>query len=91
MGRFALLRLDSFSEKGHANLFSTLFHFPLSSFTLSIATACKKRNVARLIYTSTVNVVFGGLPIEDGDEETVPYFPIEKVFWLYYIFKFPLC
>ncbi|NXC17280.1 D42E1 reductase, partial [Corythaeola cristata] len=39
---------------------------------------CKQRNIARLIYTSTVNVVFGGLPIEDGDEETVPYFPIEK-------------
>lgn len=41
-----------------------------------------------MIYTSTVNVVFGGLPIEDGDEETVPYFPIEKVFGLYYFFHF---
>lgn len=36
-------------------------------------------------------MVFGGLPIEDGDEETVPYFPIEKVFGLYYFFIFPLC
>ncbi|XP_068002900.1 putative short-chain dehydrogenase/reductase family 42E member 2 isoform X2 [Melanerpes formicivorus] len=46
--------------------------------TRFIIDACKQRNIARLIYTSTVNVVFGGLPIEDGDEETVPYFPIEK-------------
>ncbi|KFP87021.1 Putative short-chain dehydrogenase/reductase family 42E member 2, partial [Acanthisitta chloris] len=46
--------------------------------TRFIINACKQQNIARLIYTSTVNVVFGGLPIEDGDEETVPYFPIEK-------------
>ncbi|NWQ88393.1 D42E1 reductase, partial [Burhinus bistriatus] len=46
--------------------------------TRFIIDACKQRNIARLIYTSTVNVVFGGLPIEDGDEETVPYFPIEQ-------------
>ncbi|NXT44350.1 D42E1 reductase, partial [Pelecanoides urinatrix] len=46
--------------------------------TRFIINACKQRNISRLIYTSTVNVVFGGLPIEDGDEETVPYFPIEK-------------
>ncbi|XP_050824606.1 putative short-chain dehydrogenase/reductase family 42E member 2 [Gopherus flavomarginatus] len=39
---------------------------------------CKQRNIPRLIYTSTVNVVFGGNPIEEGDEETVPYFPLEK-------------
>uniref|UniRef100_A0A8C3CV13 Short chain dehydrogenase/reductase family 42E, member 2 n=1 Tax=Cairina moschata TaxID=8855 RepID=A0A8C3CV13_CAIMO len=46
--------------------------------TRFIIDACKQRNISRLIYTSTVNVVFGGLPIEDGDEESVPYFPIEK-------------
>ncbi|KGL81054.1 Putative short-chain dehydrogenase/reductase family 42E member 2, partial [Tinamus guttatus] len=46
--------------------------------TKFIIDACKQRNIPRLIYTSTVNVVFGGLSIEDGDEETVPYFPIEK-------------
>lgn len=27
-----------------------------------------------------MNVVFGGLPIEDGDEESLQYFPIDKVF-----------
>ncbi|XP_071617295.1 putative short-chain dehydrogenase/reductase family 42E member 2 isoform X1 [Heliangelus exortis] len=46
--------------------------------TRIIIDVCKQRNIPRLIYTSTVNVVFGGNPIEDGDEETVPYFPLEK-------------
>lgn len=46
---------------------------------MSITVVCKQRNIPRLIYTSTVNVVFGGNPIEEGDEETVPYFPLEKV------------
>ncbi|XP_030434199.1 putative short-chain dehydrogenase/reductase family 42E member 2 [Gopherus evgoodei] len=46
--------------------------------TKLIIEVCKQHNIPRLIYTSTVNVVFGGNPIEDGDEETVPYFPLEK-------------
>ncbi|XP_068063045.1 putative short-chain dehydrogenase/reductase family 42E member 2 isoform X2 [Anomalospiza imberbis] len=48
--------------------------------TKIIIDVCKQRNIPRLIYTSTVNVVFGGNPIEEGDEETVPYFPLEKQF-----------
>uniref|UniRef100_A0A8C0HN52 3-beta hydroxysteroid dehydrogenase/isomerase domain-containing protein n=1 Tax=Buteo japonicus TaxID=224669 RepID=A0A8C0HN52_9AVES len=48
--------------------------------TKIIIDVCKQRNISRLIYTSTVNVVFGGNPIEEGDEETVPYFPLEKQF-----------
>ena len=48
-------------------------------FILYTIVVCKQRNIPRLIYTSTVNVVFGGNPIEEGDEETVPYFPLEKV------------
>lgn len=31
------------------------------------------------MYTSTVNVTFGGKPIEQGDEDSVPYFPLDKV------------
>ncbi|NXN74517.1 D42E1 reductase, partial [Himantopus himantopus] len=48
--------------------------------TKIVIDVCKQRNIPRLIYTSTVNVVFGGNPIEEGDEETVPYFPLEKQF-----------
>nr|XP_056722356.1 putative short-chain dehydrogenase/reductase family 42E member 2 [Euleptes europaea] len=46
--------------------------------TKVVIEACQQRNISRLIYTSSVNVVFGRDPIEDGDEETVPYFPLEK-------------
>lgn len=40
---------------------------------------CVRRRVPRLIYTSTVNVAFGGKPIEQGDEDSVPYFPLDQV------------
>ncbi|XP_060116539.1 putative short-chain dehydrogenase/reductase family 42E member 2 [Heteronotia binoei] len=46
--------------------------------TKTVIKVCLQRNISRLIYTSSVNVVFGGNPIEEGDEETVPYFPLEK-------------
>ncbi|XP_054850995.1 putative short-chain dehydrogenase/reductase family 42E member 2 [Eublepharis macularius] len=46
--------------------------------TKVIIEVCQQRNISRLVYTSSVNVVFGGNPIEEGDEETVPYFPLEK-------------
>ncbi|XP_053133139.1 putative short-chain dehydrogenase/reductase family 42E member 2 isoform X2 [Hemicordylus capensis] len=46
--------------------------------TKVVIDVCKKRSISRLIYTSSVNVVFGGNPIEGGDEETVPYFPLDK-------------
>lgn len=40
---------------------------------------CCERGVSRLVYTSTVNVVFAGRPIEDGDEDSVPCVPLDKV------------
>uniref|UniRef100_A0A7N9AMI9 Short chain dehydrogenase/reductase family 42E, member 2 n=1 Tax=Mastacembelus armatus TaxID=205130 RepID=A0A7N9AMI9_9TELE len=36
---------------------------------------CKERSISRLVYTSTINVVFSGKPIEDGDEASVSYVP----------------
>ncbi|KAL8175486.1 UNVERIFIED_CONTAM: hypothetical protein K2H54_026352, partial [Gekko kuhli] len=39
---------------------------------------CKRCSVPRLIYTSTVNVVFAGQTVLDGDEESVPYFPLAE-------------
>uniref|UniRef100_A0A8D2J6K5 Short chain dehydrogenase/reductase family 42E, member 2 n=1 Tax=Varanus komodoensis TaxID=61221 RepID=A0A8D2J6K5_VARKO len=39
---------------------------------------CKRRNVPRLIYTSSINVVFAGQTILDGDEASVPYYPLNK-------------
>ncbi|XP_067318428.1 putative short-chain dehydrogenase/reductase family 42E member 2 [Anolis sagrei] len=39
---------------------------------------CKQRNIPRLVYTSSVNVVFAGQTIIDGDEASVTYFPLDK-------------
>ncbi|XP_053469311.1 putative short-chain dehydrogenase/reductase family 42E member 2 [Ictalurus furcatus] len=39
---------------------------------------CCERGISRLVYTSTVNVVFAGKPIEDGDEDSVPCVPLDK-------------
>uniref|UniRef100_A0A673BUM3 Short chain dehydrogenase/reductase family 42E, member 2 n=1 Tax=Sphaeramia orbicularis TaxID=375764 RepID=A0A673BUM3_9TELE len=41
--------------------------------TNNVINVCKERNIPRLVYTSTINVVFDGKPIEDGDEASVPY------------------
>uniref|UniRef100_A0A8C6TJA9 Short chain dehydrogenase/reductase family 42E, member 2 n=1 Tax=Neogobius melanostomus TaxID=47308 RepID=A0A8C6TJA9_9GOBI len=43
--------------------------------TNNVIKVCKEQSIPRLIYTSTVNVVFDGKPIEDGDETSVPYVP----------------
>jgi nucleoside-diphosphate-sugar epimerase len=40
--------------------------------TANIVDACRSAGVQRLIYTSTVDVVFGGQPIDGGNEDT-PY------------------
>ncbi|KAK7940355.1 hypothetical protein WMY93_003681 [Mugilogobius chulae] len=43
--------------------------------TDNVIKVCKERNIPRLIYTSSINVVFDGTPIVDGDESSVPYVP----------------
>ncbi|XP_036408031.1 putative short-chain dehydrogenase/reductase family 42E member 2 [Megalops cyprinoides] len=45
--------------------------------TNNVINVCLERGVPRLVYTSTVNVVFAGRPIEDGDEDTVPCVPLD--------------
>ena len=49
-----------------------------SDKTLLLFVACIEKNVPRLVYTSTYNVVFGGQCIVNGDE-SLPYFPLDKV------------
>ncbi|XP_055367003.1 putative short-chain dehydrogenase/reductase family 42E member 2 isoform X2 [Betta splendens] len=39
--------------------------------THNVIKLCKERSIPRLVYTSTINVVFNGKPIEDGDEASV--------------------
>uniref|UniRef100_A0A3Q3NG66 Short chain dehydrogenase/reductase family 42E, member 2 n=1 Tax=Labrus bergylta TaxID=56723 RepID=A0A3Q3NG66_9LABR len=45
--------------------------------TNNVINVCKERNIPRLVYTSTVNVVFSGNPIDEGDEASVPYVPFD--------------
>lgn len=53
---------------------------PQSDYGVCVSPAvCVRRRVPRLVYTSTVNVTFGGKPIDQGDEDSVPYFPLDKV------------
>ncbi|CAM0948812.1 unnamed protein product [Alopecurus aequalis] len=44
--------------------------------TCNVLDACHEHGVRRLVYVSTYNVVFGGQPIVNGNEE-LPYFPID--------------
>ena len=46
------------------------------------ASACLANNVKALVFTSTVNVVFGGQRIESGDE-SLPYFDFKQVIILF--------
>ena len=46
------------------------------------ASACLANNVRALVFTSTVNVVFGGQRIESGDE-SLPYFDFKQVIILF--------
>lgn len=49
-----------------------------------LLSVCKDWSVPRLVYTSTVNVVFTGKPIVDCDEDSVPHVPpavVSEIFW----------
>nr|XP_015215883.1 PREDICTED: putative short-chain dehydrogenase/reductase family 42E member 2 isoform X2 [Lepisosteus oculatus] len=46
--------------------------------TNNVINVCLQRSIPRLVYTSSVNVVFAGSPIEQGDEETVPCVPLDR-------------
>ncbi|KAM8723195.1 putative short-chain dehydrogenase/reductase family 42E member 2 isoform 1-T1 [Acanthopagrus schlegelii] len=45
--------------------------------TSNVINVCKERSIPRLVYTSTINVVFTGKPIEECDEASMPYVPPE--------------
>ncbi|XP_022523814.1 putative short-chain dehydrogenase/reductase family 42E member 2 [Astyanax mexicanus] len=44
--------------------------------TNNVINVCSERGISRLVYTSTVNVVFAGRPIEEGDEDSIPCVPL---------------
>ncbi|XP_006872003.1 PREDICTED: putative short-chain dehydrogenase/reductase family 42E member 2-like [Chrysochloris asiatica] len=46
--------------------------------TKLVIDVCIHQRIPRLVYTSTVNVAFSGEPIEQGNEDSLPFFPLEK-------------
>uniref|UniRef100_A0A667XNR9 Short chain dehydrogenase/reductase family 42E, member 2 n=1 Tax=Myripristis murdjan TaxID=586833 RepID=A0A667XNR9_9TELE len=46
---------------------------------ICVLSVCKERGIPKLVYTSTINVVFAGKPIEDGDEDSVPCVSLDMV------------
>uniref|UniRef100_A0A8C5D156 Putative short-chain dehydrogenase/reductase family 42E member 2 n=1 Tax=Gouania willdenowi TaxID=441366 RepID=A0A8C5D156_GOUWI len=45
--------------------------------TQNVINVCKERSISRLVYTSTINVVFTGKPIKEGDEKSIPFVPLD--------------
>ncbi|XP_051244960.1 putative short-chain dehydrogenase/reductase family 42E member 2 [Dicentrarchus labrax] len=43
--------------------------------TKNVINVCKERSIPRLVYTSTINAVFTGKPIEECDEASMPCVP----------------
>ncbi|XP_077131165.1 putative short-chain dehydrogenase/reductase family 42E member 2 [Ranitomeya variabilis] len=68
----------SFGMSGYQQLHKKQIESINIGGTQVVIDVCLDRNIPRLIYTSTVNVVFGGNYIEEGDEETTTYYPPEK-------------
>ncbi|XP_069590271.1 putative short-chain dehydrogenase/reductase family 42E member 2 [Ranitomeya imitator] len=68
----------SFGMSGYQQLHKKQIESINIGGTQVVIDVCIDRNIPRLIYTSTVNVVFGGNYIEEGDEETTTYYPPEK-------------
>uniref|UniRef100_H3C7T6 Short chain dehydrogenase/reductase family 42E, member 2 n=1 Tax=Tetraodon nigroviridis TaxID=99883 RepID=H3C7T6_TETNG len=46
--------------------------------TRNIITVCTDRSIPRLVYTSTINVVFTGEPIKERDESSASYVPSDR-------------
>nr|DBA20245.1 TPA: hypothetical protein GDO54_015957 [Pyxicephalus adspersus] len=68
----------SFGMSGYQQLQRTKIESINIGGTQMVIDVCVARNIPRIVYTSTVNVVFGGNYIEEGDEETTTYYPPEK-------------
>ncbi|ELU09595.1 hypothetical protein CAPTEDRAFT_166167 [Capitella teleta] len=69
--------LASYGMSGREQLNKKLIEEVNVQGTRNVIRACKERGVARLVYTSTYNVVFGGQTIINGDE-SLPYLPLDK-------------
>ncbi|MEJ1284180.1 short chain dehydrogenase/reductase family 42E member 1 [Cricetulus griseus] len=70
-----VFHVASYGMSGREQLNKTLIEEVNVGGTNNILQTCLERGVPRLVYTSTVNVVFGGQVIRNGDE-SLPYLPL---------------
>ncbi|XP_068430970.1 short-chain dehydrogenase/reductase family 42E member 1 [Clinocottus analis] len=70
-----VFHIASYGMSGREQLDRHLIEAVNVQGTENVLKACVKHRVARLVYTSTFNVVFGGQVIENGDE-SLPYLPL---------------
>ncbi|XP_014665211.1 PREDICTED: short-chain dehydrogenase/reductase family 42E member 1-like [Priapulus caudatus] len=72
-----IYHVASFGMSGTEMLNNKLIEAINVEGTKNVIKACRQCGVERLVYTSSVNVVFNGNPIACGDE-TLPYIPEQK-------------
>lgn len=72
-----VISLAGYGMSGSAMLDSYMCNLVNYEGTKNIIQVCREKNVQRLIYTSTYNVVYGGDPIENGTE-ALDYYPIDN-------------
>lgn len=70
-----VFHIASYGMSGREQLNRSLIEDVNVQGTEHVIRACVERGVARLVYTSTFNVVFGGQVIEGGNE-SLPYLPL---------------
>lgn len=56
-----------------------LVHFQPAEGDCAACPVCMDRSIPRLVYTSTINVVFTGEPLKDCDESSASHVPPDKV------------
>lgn len=72
-----IIHTASYGMSGREQLQTQLTEEVNVKGTENVIQACIKKNVPRLVYTSTFNVVFGGQSIKNGDE-SMPYLPLNR-------------
>jgi nucleoside-diphosphate-sugar epimerase len=77
-GASVVFHSASYGMSGRAQLQRSLVKAVNVGGTHAVIAACKAAGVPRLVYTSTYNVVFGGEPIVNGNEDSHDYFPIDR-------------
>jgi nucleoside-diphosphate-sugar epimerase len=73
-----IIHLASYGMSGAEMLNVAMIDAVNLSGTAHVIEAARKLHIPRMVYVSTYNVVFGKNEIINGDEDKVPYWPLEQ-------------